>query len=181
VCVFQAISATTRVKEALSKSIRKFSSVLYRVLQMGSHDPSVRLLLGLLIVLALITIGAAAAHDWRDAPRAERPRLSAIELTPAKRVSARDMGSRTTRKPVATANKSGVRRAGRNRVRRTRTPHSRRAATQVRRGGSLASAPAAPRTTSRPSGAPPAQAPVSGPAGGDDDDGDDDGSGGGDD
>jgi hypothetical protein len=160
--------------------MREFSSALYRVLRLGSDDPLVRLPLALLVALALITIGAAAAHDWRAAPAAERPRLSAVELKPANRASARNTKSRATKKPAAAAKKSRARRAGRNRVRRARTPPSRRAATTARRGGSPASTPAAPRPTSRAGGAPPAQAPVSAPAGEDDDD-DDDGNSDGDD
>src|SRR5918999_3974245 len=114
VCDFQAVCATHLGEKAVSRTMRELSSTLYRALRRGSDDLPVRLLLRLLIVLALITIGAAAAHDWRAAPSAERPRLSAVELKPAQRASARETRSRTTRKPAAAAKKSRARRAGRN-------------------------------------------------------------------
>src|SRR5918992_581418 len=59
VCDFQAVCATHLGEKAVSRTMRELSSALYRALRRGSDDLPVRLLLGLLIVLALITTGAA--------------------------------------------------------------------------------------------------------------------------
>jgi len=124
--------------------------------------------LALLTVLALIAIGAAAAHEWPAATRAEKPRLAGIEL----RMEQERAPARSVR---ATAKGPRAGRVRRKKLRRVRAPLRRRAATPAGRGVSPNPALAAPRSKDDDGGARPARVPASAPAGANNGEGDDEG------